>query len=152
MGFRNLQEKLEKVKGCPNLSSKNNGPCWIWYQCWNRYITNGSQWNEGFFEGVAGFWWDIFSIFILCQCKALKFGLSEKHTKICVIFLMLCSLYIYLVNVQTIRKIFSNFLCFSESPKRRKNADAWKYKMLPQNNFVHSTCYFNAKTMDFRPI
>ena len=26
------------------------------------------------------------------------------------------ALYIYLVNVQTMRKIFSNFVCFSESP------------------------------------
>ena len=30
-----------------------------------------TQWNEGFSEGVAGFSWDISSIFILYQCKAL---------------------------------------------------------------------------------
>ena len=47
----------------------------------------------------------------------LKFGLSEKHTKFEKIFLMvLTNQLIYLVNVQTMRKIFSNFVCFSESP------------------------------------
>ena len=30
------------------------------------------------------------------------------------------ALYIYLVNVQTVRKIFSNFVCFSESPNFNK--------------------------------
>ena len=51
--------------------------------------------------------------FLHCICK-LKFRLSEKHEKICAIFLRL--LYIYLVNVQTTRMIFLNFVCFSESP------------------------------------
>ena len=47
----------------------------------------------------------------------LKFGLSEKHTKFEKIFLMvLTNQLIYLVNVKTMRKIFSNYVCFSKSP------------------------------------
>ena len=47
----------------------------------------------------------------------LKFGLSEKHTKFEKIYLMvLKNQLIYLVNVKTIRKIFSNYVCFSKSP------------------------------------
>ena len=45
----------------------------------------------------------------------VKFGLSEKHTKICTIFLMLWT-FTYIVNVQSMRQIFSNFVCLSESP------------------------------------
>ena len=51
----------------------------------------------------------------------LKFGLSEKHTKFEKIFLMgLTNQLIYLVNVKTIRKIFSNYVCFSKSPNFTK--------------------------------
>ena len=47
----------------------------------------------------------------------LKFGLSEKHTKFKKIFLMvLTNQLIYLVNGKTMRKIFSNYVCFSKSP------------------------------------
>jgi hypothetical protein len=47
----------------------------------------------------------------------LKFGLSEKNTKFEKIFLMILTIQmIYLLNVKTIRKIFSNYVCFSESP------------------------------------
>ena len=47
----------------------------------------------------------------------LKFGISEKHTKFEKIFLMiLTNQLIYLVNVKTMRKIFSNYVCFSKSP------------------------------------
>ena len=47
----------------------------------------------------------------------LKFGLSEKHTKFEKICLMvLTNQLIYLVNVKTIRQIFSNYVCFSKSP------------------------------------
>ena len=47
----------------------------------------------------------------------VKFGLSEKHTKFEKIFLMvLTNQLIYLVNVKTIRQIFSNYVCFSKSP------------------------------------
>ena len=41
--------------------------------------------------------------------QQVKFRLSKKHTKICAIFIMLCSLYIYLENVLTTRKIFFRF-------------------------------------------
>ena len=44
----------------------------------------------------------------------IKFGLSEKDTKIWTN--LPHALDIYLVNVQSTRKIFSNFLCFSWSP------------------------------------
>ena len=47
----------------------------------------------------------------------IKFGLSEKHTKFEKIFLMvLTNQLIYLVNIKTMRKIFSNYMCFSKSP------------------------------------
>ena len=50
-------------------------------------------------------------------CSGVKFGLSEKHTKFEKIFLMvLTNQLIYLVNVKTMRKIFSNYVCFSENP------------------------------------
>ena len=46
-----------------------------------------------------------------------KFGLSEKHTKFEKIYLMvLTNQLIYLVNVKTMRKIFSNYVFFSKSP------------------------------------
>ena len=49
--------------------------------------------------------------------SVVKFGLSEKHTKFEKIFLMvLINQLIYLVNVKTMRKIFSNYLFFSENP------------------------------------
>ena len=50
-------------------------------------------------------------------CKPLvKFELSEKHTKFEKICLMvLTNQLIYLVNVKTIRQIFSNYVCFSKS-------------------------------------
>ena len=41
---------------------------------------------------------------MISPAKYIKFGLSEKHTKFFAIFLML------------MRKIFSNFVFFSESP------------------------------------
>ena len=48
---------------------------------------------------------------------SLKFGLSEKHTKFEKILLMVLTYQlIYLVNVKTIRQIFSNYVCFSKSP------------------------------------
>ena len=55
-------------------------------------------------------------IMIICSFL-LKFGLSEKHTKFEKIFLMvLTNQLIYLVNVKTMRNIFSNYVCFSKSP------------------------------------
>ena len=45
------------------------------------------------------------------------FGLSVKHTKFERIFLMvLTNQLIYLVNVKSMRKIFSNYVYFSKSP------------------------------------
>ena len=43
----------------------------------------------------------------------LKFGLSEKHTKFEKIFIMVLT---NQLNVKTMRKIFSNYVCFSKSP------------------------------------
>ena len=54
-------------------------------------------------------------------CRLVKFGLSEKHTKFEKICLMvLTNQLIYLVNVKTIRQIFSNYVCFSKSPNFTK--------------------------------
>ena len=63
------------------------------------------------------------ALFDTCQ---LKFGLSVKHTKI------------YLVNIQTMRKIFSNFVCFSESPNFNP--------ILKFKNFLWA-CWFLGKTL-----
>ena len=47
----------------------------------------------------------------------IKFGLSEKHTKFeKIFFVVLTNQRIYLVNVKTMRKIFSNYVCFSKIP------------------------------------
>ena len=72
----------------------------------------------------------------------IKFGLSEKHRKVCAIFLMLCPF--TLVNVQTMRKIFSNFACFSESPNfkmstRKKMSFVKSYLMWTLLNSLFST-------------
>ena len=46
----------------------------------------------------------------------VKFGLSEKRTKFEKIFLVvLTNQLIYLVNIKTMKKIFSNYVCFSKS-------------------------------------
>ena len=46
----------------------------------------------------------------------LKLGFSEKYTKFEKIFLMdLTNQLIYLVNIKTTRKFFSNYVCFSEN-------------------------------------
>ena len=59
-------------------------------------------------------WMDCIKTWIL---SFLKFGLSEKHSRFEKIFLMvLTNQLIYLVNVKTTRKIFSNYVCFSKSP------------------------------------
>ena len=54
---------------------------------------------------------------LLISIFNLKVGLSEKHTKFEKIFLMvLTNQLIYLENVKTTRKIFSNYVYFSKSP------------------------------------
>ena len=57
------------------------------------------------------------------QLFSLKFGLSEKHTKFEKIFLVvLTNQLINLVNIKTMRKIFSNYVCFSKSPNFTKGS------------------------------
>ena len=57
----------------------------------------------------------IWNIFILINMDLLHY-LSEKHTKFEKIFIMaLKNQLTYLVNVKTIRRIFSNYVCFSKS-------------------------------------
>ena len=66
----------------------------------------------------------------------LKFGLSEKHTKFEKIFLMVfTNQLMYLVNVKTMRKIFSNYVCFSISPNfiRRVLDIAYKIPISARN-------------------
>ena len=59
-------------------------------------------------------------------CSGVKFGLSEKHTKFEKIFLMvLTNQLIYLVNVKTMGKIFSNYVCFSKSPNFKRVFIKW---------------------------
>ena len=58
-----------------------------------------------------------YSIVKSLTSEAIKFGLSEKHTKFEKIFLMvLKNQLIYFVNVKNLRKIFSNYVYFSKSP------------------------------------
>ena len=47
----------------------------------------------------------------------VKFGLSEKHTKFekKIFLIVLTNQLIYLVNVKSMRNIFSNHVCFSKS-------------------------------------
>ena len=67
-----------------------------------------------------------FSVYI---STTVKFGLSEKHSKFKKIFLMvLTNQLIYLVDVKTMRKIFSNYVCFSKSPNFMK---ANRLKIIP---------------------
>ena len=55
--------------------------------------------------------------------SSFKFRLSEKYTKFEKIFLMvLTNQLIYLVNIKTMTKIFSNYVCFSESPNFNRTA------------------------------
>ena len=56
----------------------------------------------------------------------VKFGLSEKRTKFEKIFLVvLTNQLIYLVNIKTMRKIFSNYVCFSKSPNFKMHWDRY---------------------------
>ena len=57
---------------------------------------------------------------IKCFSLVLKFGLSEKHTKICTIFLMLCTFTLG-KRPNHEEDFFSNFVCFSESPNFMTN-------------------------------
>ena len=71
----------------------------------------------------------------------IKFGLSEKHKKFEKIFLMvLTNQLIYLVNVKTMRKIFSNYVCFSKSPNFKFQPD------IPQLFLLWSNIHSAAKT------
>ena len=80
------------------------------HKLWDCEKIEVTQMVKGFFNFVPSFPATV-------QSGQLKFGLSEKHTKFEKIFLMvLTNQLIYLVNVKTMRKIFSNYVCFSESP------------------------------------
>ena len=46
----------------------------------------------------------------------IKFGLSEEHRFEKIFLMVLTIQLIYLVNVKTMRKIFSNYVCISKSP------------------------------------
>ena len=71
-------------------------------------------------------------------CIYVKFGLSEKHTKFEKIFLMvLTNQLIYLVNIKTMRKIFSNYVCFSKSPNFTLVGAKWQ--RVSCNHFLHRT-------------
>ena len=63
-------------------------------------------------------------------CDFIKFGLSEKHTKFekKKILMVLTNQLIYLVNVKTMRKIFSNYVCFSKSPNLFKLSSYRRFK------------------------
>ena len=63
----------------------------------------------------------VLQIFVnMLKAKLIKFGLFEYIERN--LRNLPHALYIYLVNVQTMRKIFSNFVCFSESQSFFSNA------------------------------
>ena len=111
-----------------------------WHKKWTRASKNDFSTSYSF-EGHGGLWsfgkslvwnhstliineyeWTPWSLRLIWNhlvpfFKWINFGLSEKHTKFEKIFLTaLTNQLIYLVNVKTMRKIFSNYLCFSKSP------------------------------------
>ena len=74
-------------------------------------VLTSEKWQEMVVKWSFSFVSCDFSVFFL------KFGLFEKHAKFEKIFLMvLTNQLIYLENVKTMRKIFSNYVCFSKSP------------------------------------
>ena len=59
--------------------------------------------------------------------EALKIWKNLPHT-----------LYIYLVNVQSMRKIFSNFVCFSKSPNFKKPLNLIKINIFELKQLLSS--------------
>ena len=105
------------------------------FYLWLPFGTNNAKTNYGCFtrlwqQGKIQYWFESY-FFISCQnvtrCFQIclvNFRLFEEHTKFEKIFLMvLTNELIYLVNVKTIRKIFSNYVCFSESPNFESNLE-----------------------------
>ena len=52
------------------------------------------------------------------------------------------ALYIYLVNVQTMRRIFSNFVCFSESPNFIISSLCFSTKIYSQTSIWYVITFF----------
>ena len=70
-------------------------------------------------------------------CKVQTFW--EAHKNLCN---LPHALYIYLVNVQTMRKIFSDFVCFSESPNftyivSTSESESWKLTLCSSSKAMH---------------
>ena len=75
----------------------------------------------------------------------LEFGISEKQKKFEKIFhLVLPNQLIYLVNIKTMMKIYSNYMCFSKSPNfTMKNLIAHKNLKLSLQNVNEGSGDFN---------
>ena len=80
-----------------------------------KYRTEAVLWNNLHDEIIIQLFWTSFEILKQMISWLLKFGLSEKYTKFKKISLMvLTNQQIYLVKVKTMRKTFSNYVCFSK--------------------------------------
>ena len=113
---------------------------------------------------------DCFLKYIIMRPNALKFGISEKHTKF--EKNLPYSFYIYLfkdellkhlldlLNVQTLKKIFSNYVCFSESPNFMnfsRDISLWNLKISNSKKLYtqslyeyHMDCGIRKKYYEFR--
>ena len=116
---------------------------------WGRFFSNFVRFSELyraiFLDQVGQQTMHLWQISIFSRnLFFLKFGLSEKHTKFEKICLMvLTNQLIYLVNVKTIRQIFSNYVCFSKSPNfKRIFQKCWFLKIL----------HFSLNSSEQRPL
>ena len=117
-----------------NFRKKNYSKCWN--DIFNMIFSLASDLNDFFLKSktfpvhkVQILWegqkiWLFFKLF----SSVIMFGLSEKHTKICEIFPMLCTFKRPNHEVD-----FFKFVCFSESPNFKKVWDFFKFVCPSQN-------------------
>ena len=108
-------------------------------QFWlNLLHQNGKMFFTSNVKNFSHMQMDIFCYFNFCHCRRNNFcavdlfkvwTFWEAHKKL---RNLPHALYIYLVNVQTMRKIFSNFVCFSESPNFTGKCSKRNFWWLPK--------------------
>ena len=118
----NVQCIMPKWKCCNFMECSvhfSRGP---WHNLFVPFLGSGWHWSQWATSKIKiGIVWVIFGSTLNSTVFGVKFGLSEKHKKIEKIFLMvLTNRLIYLVNVKTMRKIFSKYVCFSKGPNFNK--------------------------------
>ena len=110
----NTQIKLLKVK------FKVPESFFLSYSDYSNHVARVHFWlisNESCSQVLTIYFIDFKTNLLSLHFVDVKFRLSEKHTKFeKIFFVVLTNQLIYLVNVKTMRKIFSNYVCFSKSP------------------------------------